>query len=168
MKKTLKYVPERCMDCGQTKTYASRINKGIATIVQTIANRIGIKGINAIHPEKEMLIRKDEMTRWDRVKNGHLTHTQIKNLTHACHHGLIEGLDSVGNYGLTPKGIKFLRGFAVPFVFIIDKRTHKPIETLKDSDGNEIMGTIHELRNMNEPEWAGINYTVEEGRVIPN
>lgn len=68
-----KYEPKKCSECGCTLTYQSRLNRGMTDIVKAIAVAIGKKGINAIHPMKEMLCDPREVPASERVRNGLLT-----------------------------------------------------------------------------------------------
>jgi len=50
----IEYKPEKCECCGQTTTYIIGIDGGTVDIVKNIALFIGRKGINCVHPRKEM------------------------------------------------------------------------------------------------------------------
>ena len=80
-----------------------------------IARYIRTKGINVVHPRKEM--------------EGHsLSSNDVGNLSRARFHGLIAKVKGEkGNYLLTTKGAKFLRGEAVPKYAIISIVTGKQI-----------------------------------------
>ena len=168
--KSIKYSPDKCEHCQQTTTYASMLNRGIMDIVQSIANAIGRKGINAIHPMKEMLAKPGEASSRELVRMGKLTPRQIGNITHACRHGLITRLSETGTFCLTKKGAAFLRGEPVPLVAIISKQTHHNIDYLNHADGSPRTITVRDLRKRGEEGayWDGINYDIHEGRVIPS
>ena len=139
----------------------------MSDIVKSIAVAIGKKGINAIHPMKEMLCDPREVPASERIKRGLLTPRQLGNITHVCRHGLVTRLDEPGTFCLTRKGAAFLRGEAVPLVAIIDKRTHHNIGYVENKDGMPIKTTIHAMQKSGDY-WEGIGYDIVEGNVIQN
>ena len=153
--KKINYVSEKCKCCGQSETYILAIDKGTAKIVKAIALFIGQKGINVVHPRKEM-------------EGTYLTSNEVGNLSRARYHGLIARLKGEsGNYVLTRKGASFLRGEAIPTYAIISKKFKanvgywKPEETVIIQDFNP--------KNPNGDSndyWRGINYQIVEGHII--
>lgn len=168
MKRTIEYTPEKCESCGQTTSYASRLNRGIFDIVRSFARAIDIKGINAIHPLKEIAVGHGTMSARERIEQGKLTVRQIGNLTHVVRHGLLAHIDGEPHtFCLTKKGAAFLRGEPVPLVAIVGKATHHNVGYLKNPDGSEITCTIHDfLRGEQDAYWQGINYEIHEGEII--
>lgn len=167
MRITINFEPQCCPTCHQTTAYASRLNRGTVDIVQAIANFIAKKGLNAVHPMKEMLATASDGNAIERVRNGRLTPRQIGNLGHACIHGLIAALSEAGTFCLTSKGAAFLRGEAVPLVALVDKATHATAGYLKNPDGSIIMSTMTDMRRRGEENyWEGINYEIKEGNVM--
>lgn len=144
------YKPEICECCNQSTTYLIAIDRGTVDIVKAIARFIGTKGINAVHPRKEM-------------EGKYLTSNQVGNLSRPRFHGLIAHLDGEsGNYVLTRKGSDFLRGKVIPKYAIVSKSEGKQIgyfepETEKVS--------IHSF-NQTGDYWEGIGYEITEGQVI--
>jgi hypothetical protein len=150
--RTQTYEAEICEHCLQTTTYAIAIDKGTVDIVSKMADFIGKKGINTVHPRKEM-------------EGSYLTSNQVGNLSRPRLHGLIAKVKGEsGNYLLTTKGAEFLRGKAISRVAIVQKATGK---TEKSTIGylQDDMVTLDCFRTSVEY-WEGINYTVEEGRVV--
>ena len=99
--KKVEYKPEECACCHQTTTYLLSIDRGTTEIMYAIAHFIGKKGINIVHPRKEM-------------EGEYLTSNQVGNLSRARMHGLIASVDgNPGSYCMTKKGGHFLRGGAV-------------------------------------------------------
>lgn len=145
-----KYEPEKCECCGQTTTYLLGLDRGTTEIVKQIARFIGKKGINRVHPRKEI--------------EGHgLSSNAVGNLSRPRFHGLIARVDGeAGNYLLTRKGAKFLRGEPVQRYAIISKAEGKQIGYF-DPENNQV--TIQELQRSGDY-WEGINYDITEGYVI--
>lgn len=144
--KDIGFVPEVCECCKQTKTYIYGLDRGTAQILMAIARHIQSKGINYVHPRKENV----------------LTAVQWSNLSRLKRHGLVVGVKGeIGNILLTKKGASFLRGASVPRFAIISKVTGHQIGYYEPE---KYMVTIDEV--LNGEQWEGINYTIEEGRVI--
>lgn len=148
------YKPEVCECCGQTKTYAISIDHGTVDIVKQIARFIGQKKINCVHPRKEM------EGKW-------LTSNQVGNLSRPRLHGLIAKVkDNPGNYLLTPKGARFLKGEHIPRVAIVLKATEKSEKrNIGYFDEENDRCTVNDFNGKGEY-WEGIGYSVEEGRVV--
>lgn len=145
----IKYEPEKCECCGQTTTYILAIDRGTVEIVKKIALFIGNKGINAVHPRKEL-------------EGKGLSSNQVGNLSRPRFHGLIAKVKgNAGNYLLTRKGAKFLRGEPIPKFAIISKAEGKQIGYFDPEN---------EVCNVDEffggEYWEGINYDIVEGNVI--
>ena len=144
---------EICECCGQTKTYAVALDKGSVLILKAIAKFIGQKGINCVHPRKEM-------------EGSMLTSNQVGNLSRPRLHGLIAHVKGEpGNYLLTKKGADFLRGVDVPKIAIVKKATN---QEKKRNIGywreEEVRCTIDDFHD--EVYWEGINYDIHEGRIV--
>ena len=89
----MNFKPEICQCCGQSKTYALAIDKGTTDTLRAISIAIGRKGINIIHPRKEMEWRSKD------ISQGLITSNQVGNLTKARVHGLIAKIKGQpGNY----------------------------------------------------------------------
>lgn len=148
------YEPETCSHCGQTTTYPISVDRGTVDIVKQIARFIGRKGINAVHPRKEM-------------EGEYLTSNQVGNLSRARLHGLIARIKGEsGNYLLTKKGSEFLRGESIPKVAIIKKAVKGvAIHNIGYFEPDEIRCTISDF-DETESYWEGINYKISEGRII--
>ena len=144
----MKIESDVCEHCGQTLNYFLAIDLGTCDIVKKIAEFIGKKGINAVHPRKEM-------------EGLMLTSNQVGNLSRARFHGLIAKIkENPGNYCLTRKGSQFLRGMPIPKTAIISKKDKKQVGYLEEEKV-----TIFEFIK-NTEYWNGINYEILEGNVI--
>lgn len=133
----INYEPQKCHHCGQTMTYLLPIDQGTVDIVKSIASAIRKKGVNLIHPRKEMEVTSESVgafsTMHDRIKNGQLTSNQVGNLSRARFHGLIARVSSEkGCYLLTRKGARFLKGDDVPRFAIISKTEKRQIGYLNE------------------------------------
>jgi len=150
MKTKLEYVPEKCACCNQSTTYVLAIDRGTVHILKQIARFIGKKGINAVHPRKEM-------------EGTMLSSNDVGNLSRVRFHGLIARVkDNPGNYLLTKKGAAFLRGGLIPRFAIISKAEGHQIGYLKPEDYS---CTVHDFTSDTEY-WEGINYDISEGRIV--
>jgi hypothetical protein len=112
MKKN-KFKPRVCECCKQTENYLLGLDKGSAKIVLKILYAIGEKGVNEIHPSKEMDLTIEDA--WF-----------LTNLSRPRFHGLIAYVDEEnkpGYYCLTRKAGKFLKNYPVPRNAIISKVT---------------------------------------------
>lgn len=164
---------EVCEHCGQAQTYLLPIDWGTALIVKAVAAAIRHKGINFIHPTKEMEVPAKEWSYERAIRDGVLTSTQIGNFTRARVHGLIARHQSEpGNWLLTKKGAQFLRGQRVPRLAVIRKsrrtedkaRSHK--EEYFEPEANTC--TVHEIMHPGSkyPVWEGIDFDIIEGRIV--
>lgn len=150
MKKSFDYTPDVCSSCNQSKTYALAIDRGTVHIVKQIARFIAKKGINAVHPRKEM-------------EGSYLTSNEVGNLSRARFHGLIARVHGEsGNYLLTTKGAKFLKGERVPQVAIISKVTGHQEGYFLPEDLNTVVSDYETPGEY----WEGINFTISEGSII--
>lgn len=149
------YKPEICECCGQTKTYAIAIDRGTCDIMKAIATYIGLKGVNCVHPRKEM-------------EGDMLTSNQVGNLSRPRLHGLIARVKgNPGNYLLTPKGARFLRGEMIPKTAIVLKATEQSdYRNIGYWNEETDQCTIHDFQHDDEEYWNGIGYTVEEGHIV--
>ena len=117
-----KYQAEKCECCGQTTTYLLPVDRGTIDIMISIGNAIRRKNINVIHPRKEIEVDPRRVAYDIRLKEGYLTSNQVGNLSRPRFHGLIAKVKgNPGNYCLTTKGAKFLRGEYIPRFAIISK-----------------------------------------------
>ncbi len=146
----LGYVPDFCPACKQSCTYIVGIDRGSVDIMKAIARFIGQKGINAVHPRKEM-------------EGTYLTSNQVGNLSRPRMHGLIAHLKGErGNYCLTKKGAAFLKGEPIPRYAIISKAEGCQVGYFNP----ETITTSISEYNESDSYWEGIGFSVEEGRVI--
>ena len=160
-----------CGCCGQAETYALPVDWGTAIIVKAVARAIRIKGINVIHPTKEMEVPTKDWTYQRAVNEGKLTSKQIGNFSRAKAHGLIARYkDEPGNWLLTSKGAAFLRGQAIPRLRVRTK--HGVTQKLAPEDRywmpEKYQVTIHEVlsRGSKYPRWEGIDFDIVEGRIV--
>jgi hypothetical protein len=164
------YSEQVCDCCGQAKTYLLPVDYGTALIVKAVAAYVRHKGINVVHPTKEMEVPAREWSPTRAVREGVLTSTQIGNFTRARVHGLIAKYrQEPGNWVLTSKGARFLKGERIPKLAIVEKTkkgdaSHKQDYHMPD----DFNVTIHELTDprSDEPMWNGIDFDILEGRII--
>ena len=163
-KKQEKYVPEICDHCNQTKTYLLPIDRGTVDILRAVARAILNKGINAIHPRKEMEVNFKDWSNYDSmIKEGHLTSNMVGNLSRPRFHGLIARIkDQAGNYCLTSKGSSFLKGKEIPRYAIIDKTTGHQVGYWMDEKYQVTLRSF----SVDEEYWEGLDYDIVEGQVI--
>lgn len=146
----IKYEPEKCECCGQSKTYIIGLDHGTADTVRAIALMIGRKGLNMVHPRKEL-------------EGRGISSNQVGNLSKARFHGLIAAVKGErGNYLLTKKGAAFLRNQKVAKYAIISKAEGKQIGYFNPEEN---MTCISELLDGTEY-WEGVNFEIIEGRVV--
>ncbi len=145
------YKPEICRECGQSKTYLIPLDHGTAEIVRAIAAAIREKGINVVHPRKEI------------EAAGYLDSNQVGNLSRPHRHGLIAKVKGEpGNWCLTSKGAQFLRGARVPKYAVVSKVTGHQIGYFEQ----EILTTtIRECLTSGE-KWEGIDFEIVGGRIM--
>lgn len=156
----LDFKPDVCTHCGQELNYILAIDRGTTNIVKQISRFIEKKGINCVHPRKEM-------------EGAYLTSNEVGNLTRARAHGLIAKIkDNPGNYCLTSKGLSYLGGTSIPRFAIISKSKVNSGSMnvgyiVSDPPKKEEFVCIADF-NSADDYWEGIGYTIESGRVIKN
>lgn len=168
------FEPEICECCGQAKTYLLPIDWGTALIVKAVASRIREKGINVVHPTKEMEVPAKDWNYKRAITEGVLTSTQIGNFTRARVHGLIARYkDEPGNWLLTRKGAQFLRGQRIPRLAIIRKARKLADDKTASHKEEYFMPeeqtcTVHEIMHHGSkyPIWEGIDFDIVEGRIV--
>ncbi len=154
------YQSEVCQCCGQTTTYLLPIDTGTCDIVKAFAAAVKNKGINLIHPTRDMEVPHKEWSYERAIHAGVLTSTQIGNLTRARVHGLLARvMGHPGYWCITRKGINFLNGSRIPQFAIVSKskanyRSHK--EDYFKPDDYSI--TIGEITKEHGNYWVGINF----------
>jgi len=163
------YKREKCGECGQFKTYLLPIDRGTAMIVKSVAAAVKIKGINIIHPKKEMEVQGKEWSYERAVGEGKLTSTQIGNFTRARVHGLIARVkSSAGNWCLTTKGGMFLRGEPAARFAVIRKNQDGSGSHKSDYfEPEKYQITIGEVSKDGEF-WRGIDFEIVEGHIVRN
>ena len=146
---TPRYKKIKCEACGQGITYLLPLDRGSAEIMIAIGRAIRTKGINIIHPRKE-------------IEGKLLSSNQVGNLSRPRFHGLIAKVKSAGpgNYCLTEKGGRFLRGEPVQKYAIVSKAEHHNIGYYEDETV-----TISKLLG-STTYWEGIDYEIKEGRIV--
>lgn len=150
MKNKIPYVPKKCECCGQTETYILGIDHGTADIVIAVARKIGEKGINIVHPRKE-------------IEGKGLTSNQVGNLSRARFHGLIAKVKGeAGNYLLTRKGSAFLSGAVIPRYAIISKVERRQVGYFEPEKNVTCLLEVLEKGEY----WEGIGYDIVEGEVF--
>lgn len=155
------YKHEKCDCCGLQTTYILGIDRGTADIVRAIAMAVKRKGINAVHPRKE--IETSNMDYAEMYRRGLLRSNQVGNLTRPRAHGLIAKVPKErGNYCLTAKGLKFIKGAYIPRFAIMSKKEKRQIGYYLP---DEYQVSVRELLNAGDY-WEGIDYEIVEGRVI--
>ncbi len=121
-----KYKSPVCTNCGQTTHYSLSLDMGSAYIMIAIFNRVRIKRINHVHVAREMVIGKNTFpTLRQMVESGRMTTRMLGNITRCRMHGLIAFAGKKrygGEFLITPKGARFLRGEVIPRTAIIAKR----------------------------------------------
>jgi hypothetical protein len=165
---TKDFTPEVCECCGQTTQLLYPIDAGTADIVKAVAVAVGNKGINMVHLRKELEVDAKEWNYGRMLREGVLTSNHIGNGTRPRKHGLIafasiDGKREIGNYLLTKKGAAFLRGESVPKYAIQNKVTGHIEGYWKP---NVYRVTIHDLWRKDTDRWEGIDFDIEEGRII--
>lgn len=121
----------------------------MAKMMIQIANFLTEKGQNVFHPEKEL------------VQQGYFTGVQRANIIHLKAHGFVAKHKEPGNWVMTKKGSRFLKGEEIPKTAIRSKRP--PRHTIGYL---EHMCTIKDVLKSNDHYWAGFDYEVFNGRVV--
>jgi len=159
------YKAEVCPGCGQSTTYLLGIDRGTVDILKAIATAIRKKEINCVHPRKEMEIGHDQLDYFTMVREGKLTSNHVGNLSRPRFHGLIakiKGKDMAGNYCLTSKGARFLKGEQIPKYAIISKEAKHQIGYYDD---DVHFCTIKDFLPDVEY-WEGIDFQIKSGEII--
>lgn len=139
----IKYRPEVCSDphCGQTLTYLLALDRGTTDILKAFSVAVWCKGINQIHPRKEMEIAGRGISYEESVREGHLRSNQVGNLSRAHRHGLIAKVKGLpGTWLLTRKGAAYLRGESVPKYAVISKVTGHQIGYWNEESARVMIG----------------------------
>ena len=146
-----KFKAKKCGECGQSEAYLIPIDRGTAEIVIAIARAIREKGINVIHPRKEL------------ESSGRMTSNQVGNLSRPHRHGLIAKIKgNPGNWCLTTKGARFLRGEAVQRFAIVSKVTGHQEGYFEPA---VYTITVRECLVKGE-QWEGIDFEIVGGRIV--
>lgn len=166
------FTPDICHDCGQSKTYLLPIDLGTCLIVQAFANAVKRKGINMIHPHKEMQVPNGTW-RIEHVNSGYLSSIQIGNMTRARVHGLLARVKGeAGNWVLTAKGKEFLKGGRIPRLAVIQKTVKGNTSHKMDYYFAEVYTcTIHDILSENKQSvslFEPIDFDIQNGRVVKN
>lgn len=163
MSTRIKYNPEVCGHCKQTTSYLVPVDRGAAIIVKAMAAAIRRKGVNVVHPGKEMEVPRREWTYERAITEGVLPSNFIDNFSRVRFHGLIAKVaDEPGNWCLTRKGAGFLRGEVIPRYAIRSKVEHR---TIGYFEPDQHVITVRECAGKGE-NWEGINFDIVEGRVV--
>ncbi len=150
----IQFKPKRCSECNQSLTYLIPIDKGTAQIVKKLALFIKQKGINIVHPRKEM------------EGNG-MSSNEVGNLSRPRMHGLIAKIKgNPGNYCLTRKGAEFLKGDQIPKFAVRDREAKMTIGYLSEEGTTSGKLITTNINDVDGEYWEGINFTIEEGRVV--
>lgn len=158
---------EICGECGQAKTYLLPLDRGTTVIVSAFAAAVRHKGINVIHPTKEMEVPAKQWNLNRANTEGVLTSTQIGNLTRARVHGLLARVKGeAGNWCMTTKGAQFLKNVPVPRFAVMrkstaEKRSHKD----EYFEPEKYLITASELAREGE-NWAAIDFQIVDGRIV--
>lgn len=135
----------------------------VSMIMVSFALAIQKKGINVIHPRKEIEVGVSFGTQ-NAMDIGKMTSNQVGNLSHPRFHGLIARVES-GNYCLTRKGARFLKGEPIQKYAIVSKITgHQEGYWAKFGDDRDLV-TIKQL--LKDDEYFGdVTFDIQHGRVI--
>lgn len=146
------FIPTVCDHCGQTTDYHIKLDRGSALIVLAIYSAVRAKNENRVHLRNEMEVSKGTYggNYMGMVRDGYMTSVMIDNVLRPKYHGLVAQVEGggQGEYLITPKGARFLRGEPVPRTAIIEKRTHHKLRYLDEDD----RVTFRELL-IKEPMW---------------
>jgi len=143
-------IDERCECCSQRLYKPAVLSKGYAKMLVIISEFIEKKGVNVVHPEKELF------------KLGLFSVAQRVNMTVLGDHGLVAKHESHGNWVLTRKGVDFLNGSEIWKVAAVEKATKRTVGHIE----KEGKTTLKKLLGKNAPYWQGLGFTIESGRVI--
>ncbi len=159
------YQPETCPHCNQTTTYLLPIDCGTVDILRAVARAIRVKGINIIHPRKEMEVDEKKYQCYDHmIANGKMTSNMVGNLSRPRFHGLIAHVKGEpGNYCLTSKGARFLKGDIVARFAIISKKDGHQIGYYMPE---EYFVKIDDFKRSEDEYWEGIDFDIVDGRIV--
>ena len=161
-----KYQPAVCDHCGLQTTYPLAVDRGTALIVKALSVAIRNKGINIVHPRKEMEVSRKDWSFARCINEGKVTSSMICNFIRPKTHGLIAPVKGeAGNWCLTKKGLAFLQGEPI-LKYVIARKTSK--KTGRSHNGGywgTEMVTIDQF-NKGGDFWEPIGYTIQEGRVV--
>lgn len=156
---TKKFKPTICECCKQTTDYALNLDKGTAHIMIAIANAVKFKNLNRVHLRNDMEANAKDFSNYrEMISEGRITSRMIDNILRAKYHGLVAQVDGggAGEYLLTPKGARFLKGEPMPRTAVVDKATHSKKYYYDEDD----KVTIFELLRKEEM-WDIPQFTVE-------
>lgn len=157
------YTPEVCNHCGQTSTYLMAVDRGATIIVKALAAAIRRKGVNSIHPEKEMLVNRLAWSYEEAVTNGVLPMTYVKNFSRVRFYGLIAMVkDQPGHWCLTRKGAQFLKGMSIPKFAVRSKSDRK---TIGYWEPEKYSVKVYDFTR-NDENWEGINFDISDNQVM--
>ena len=141
-----------CDCCGQTLYYEVTLSIGLADTLRVIVEEIKAKGINIVNTRKEL------------YDLGKITLTQYNNMTHLARLGMLANVnDEVGNYCLTAKAIKFLRGEPVPKGALVKKSSSlQHSNTAFTTEETTTLKDIYKAGGY----WEVPGFDIREGRVI--
>lgn len=141
-----KFIPNSCEGCGQTTEYIIRLDKGSAYIVISIAAAVRRLNRNRVHLRNDMeLSAGDIMSGFKSlrraVESGYMSSRMLDNVLRPKYFGLVAQVDGggTGEYLLTPRGAKFIRGMEIEAAAIIDKKTHSKKEYWQPGGVTNIM-----------------------------
>lgn len=163
-KKAKHFDRKPCAACGQTTEYLVGLDKGAAYTVIAFYAAVRRKGLNCLHPAKEMLVMNREWTPERCRDEGVITPQMRNDLKHAGAHGLIAKVrGEPGNWCLTRKGAEFLRGARIPKYAVLSKTEGKQIGYW-EPDGQNV--TIADLLK-SATFWDPGTFEIREGRIVP-
>lgn len=164
----MNYKPNKCQHCGQTTTYLLSMDRGTVDILKAISTAVQRKGINEIHPRKEMEISGYDLDYRQMVEKGLLTSNHVGNLTRARAHGLIAKIrGKSGYYCITRKGAQFLNGKEIPRHAIMSKVDKRQIGYWTNTATTYPFCTIKDFAPEKGPEyWSGFPYEVVDERSL--
>lgn len=155
--KKRKFEPHICETCTQTTEYVIRLDKGSAHIVMALAEAVRRCDRNRIHLKNDMLTtHPEELGGYNNmVAAGFMTSWMIGNVLRPKYFGLVAQVDGggQGEYLLTPKGARFLRGDPVEAVAVIDKKTHSKKRYLEEEGTVTIFDLLKRDQKGTTPYW---------------
>lgn len=150
---TEKFIPKVCECCKRTDTYLLSLDHGSAVVVRAIYLAVRAKGVNMVHPRKEI-----ESSDEDEIRNSNgakLSSNEVGNLSRPRFHGLIAKVKGHrGYYCITRKGGLFLNNHPVPRRAIISKVEGRQVGYHPDAFSDTVR--MSDLLVM-DPYWIGPN-----------